>query len=464
MVNRQRFTQNVRRALEKGGASTAAILLVLLFGVLGYSQVLPSAVLVWGMLAVVTFEFQRRLDQGMPLMQIMALLAVLQWLVGPMLSYGSGQIVGRYYMYVPESTYFPFAIPATAMFVAAILGVGASVRQRELLSTVDRRFFFPMGVALLFAAIAAEFLAARFSGNLAFLLFLLSQLRYIAALYFLFSGHQLRWIFFALSCGQLFLRSSSSGMFHDLLIWLAIIYTFWFAQRKWSFQAKTASLILAALLVFTIQAIKHSYREKLRRGADASIVKEVGDLVFMDPDFHQQDIVGMGIARLNQGWIISAVMKHVPEREPFADGETVQVALLNSFVPRVFWPDKQKAGGRENFRRFTGLPISDTVSMGISPLGESYANFGVTPGILFMAVYGAVVSLMYYGCLKICVRRPDFIFWIPLVFYQAIKAETELLVVLNQLSKGMIVAWVVYNVMHRFVLPSIAPRPVMTVR
>ena len=38
------------------------------------------------------------------------------------------------------------------------------------------------------------------------------------------------------------------------------------------------------------------------------------------------------------------------------------------------------AGGRENFRKFTGLNISDGTSMGISIAGEGYANFGWAGG------------------------------------------------------------------------------------
>jgi hypothetical protein len=33
------------------------------------------------------------------------------------------------------------------------------------------------------------------------------------------------------------------------------------------------------------------------------------------------------------------------------------------------------------------------------------------------------------------------LFWIPLIFYQAMKAETELSVIMNQLTKGAIVAF-----------------------
>jgi hypothetical protein len=137
----------------------------------------------------------------------------------------------------------------------------------------------------------------------------------------------------------------------------------------------------------------------------------------------------------------------VPEEEPYAEGETIKDAVISAFMPRVLFPDKKQAGGRENFRRFTGLLISDETSMGISPLGEAYANFGPFGGILLMGATGAMFAGTFYLTLLYVVRRPAFFFWLPLLFYQSIKAETEYLVVLNQLAKGAIVAFA----MHYFI-------------
>jgi hypothetical protein len=161
----------------------------------------------------------------------------------------------------------------------------------------------------------------------------------------------------------------------------------------------------------------------------------------------ENDVLTLVVIRLNQGWIISAVMDNVPTSEPFAEGETIKEAVISAFIPRFLFPEKKLAGGRENFRRFTGLPIADETSMGISPLGEAYANFGPFGGILVMATFGAFFAGLFSVSLKYVVRRPAFFFWLPLLFYQSIKAETEFLVVLNQLSKGAVVAFA----MHYFV-------------
>jgi hypothetical protein len=344
-------------------------------------------------------------------------------------------------MYVPEAVYFQFAIPATAFFIALMLSVGASVKQRNLLQAVERRNFFAIGVLLNIVAIGATIASGRVGGGLQFFLHLVSQMRYVGAIYFLFSLSPLRLLFAAGSCATLLSSSLGSGMFHDLILWLAILFCYWFAQRKWVLSIKLAVLSATAMALFSIQVIKQEYRLELKKGQNPSILRMVFDYVTPGGKAWETSTLSLAITRLNQGWIISAIMKHVPENEPFAEGETVKVAVLASIAPRFLWAEKKTAGGRENFRRFTGLQIADTTSMGISPLGEAYANYGVTGGIGFMVMFGGFFALFYYGTLRYTLNNPTFLFWIPLIFYQAMKAETELSVIMNQLTKGAVVAF-----------------------
>ena len=431
----------LRHVLEQRSASAAGMVAVVLLGFLSLLQIVPNAAIVWTIFLIILFEFQKRLDQGVPLLQLTSVIAVLQWLVGPSLNYSSEMKFGRYQMYVPEATYFQYALPATAFFIALMLSVGASVRQRNLLQALDRRNFFAIGVLLNLVAIVATVAAARVGGGLQFFLHLLSQLRYVGALYFLFSSSQVRLLFAAASCVQLFSSSLGTGMFHDLILWLAILFCYWFAQRKWKFGVKMIVLVSASMALFSIQVVKQEYRQQLLKGKDQSLVALIISYVAPDGRAWETDSLSLVITRLNQGWIISAIMDHVPEEEPFAGGETVTEAILVSIAPRFLWSDKKKAGGRENFRRFTGLEIADSTSMGISPLGEAYANYGVTLGIGFMIIFGGFFALFYYATLRYALKHPAFLFWIPVIFYQAMKAETELSVILNQLTKGAIVAF-----------------------
>ena len=439
---RKVFSRNqfLRLITERRSASAYGLAVIAVCGLLGISQVLPNGPLITAVALIVVYEFQKRLDQGVPMLQLTALIAVLQWLVGPILNYSSDYEYGRYQMYVEEGLYFQYAMPATCLYVVVMLAVGSSVLQKDLLRFVDRRNFVTIAVTLNVIALVAAVAANRVGGSLQFLFHLLSQLRYVGAIYFLFSQHHLRLLLAAASLAPLLIGSLSNGMFHDLLLWVAIIFCYWFAQRKWEFKTKLLVLSLAGFALFSIQAVKLEYREQMRRGTDPSLVALMVEYLTPGGKAWESDSLSLVITRLNQGWIISAVLDNVPEEEPFADGETLKDAFAASLVPRFLMPDKITAGGRENFRRFTGLQIANSTSMGISPLGESYANFGELGGVILMILYG----LVYSGCFFLAVRfvsgHPTFFFWLPLIFYQAVKAETEFGVVLNQLSKGGVVA------------------------
>jgi hypothetical protein len=431
----------LRAALEKRGANVESLVCIAIVGVLGYAQVLPNALLVLVLLGVVLYEFEKRVDQGLPLMQVSALVAVLQWTLGSMLAYSTSLVEGRYSMYVDEATYFSYALPGTAAYVFGLLAVGSSVRQREVLRFVRREYFMTMGVVLNGIGWAAKLGAPMVPGSLAFAVHLLSQLGYVGALYFLLSRNAYRWLGVALSLFPLFKTSGDSAMFHDVLLWTGLIFCYWYGIRKHDPIAKAGLLLGAGLVMFTIQAIKQDYRAKVWSGQEASLVGQAADFWTDSGKVSDDDVLANVITRLNQGWIISAVISHVPSGEPYAEGATIRAALVAALLPRFVMQNKELSGGQQNFRRYTGLDLSEGTSMAISPLGEAYANFGRLGGIAGMLVFGLAFSSFYTFCLRCSVLHPTFLFWIPLIFYQAIKAETELVTVLNQVVKGSVVAF-----------------------
>lgn len=432
------------QALEERGANGASLLLVLLIGVVGLLQVLPNTSLVLGLLAVVFYEFQKRLDQGLPLMQVAALLAVLQWTVGPLLSFTTGLVEGRYAMYVDEGSYFSYALPGTAIYVFGLLAVGSSVRQREILRFTKRDHFVAIGLMLNAIGLAARLVAPMVPGALAFAVHLMSQLGYVGAIYFLASRSAYRWPLVALAMLPLIQTSAESAMFHDVILWSGLIFCYWFGLREHDPLAKAGLLALTGLAMFTIQAVKQEYRLKVWQGEDASLIQQVVGFWTSTESVTRSEVLANVIVRLNQGWIVSAVMARVPDEEPYANGETLKDAVVAAVIPRMLAEDKAVSGGKVNFRRFTGLPLEESTSMAISPLGEAYVNFGREGGIALMLGFGVAFASFYAWCLRWAVRHPTFLFWVPLIFYQAIKAETEFVTVLNQLTKGAVVAFALH--------------------
>ena len=77
--------------------------------------------------------------------------------------------------------------------------------------------------------------------------------------------------------------------------------------------------------------------------------------------------------------------------------------------------------------------------MGMSIIGEAYANFGSFGGIFFMLIWGFFLSVYWNRIRALSENHPVLIFFIPLLFFQVVKAETELVVVLNHMVKASIV-------------------------
>jgi hypothetical protein len=101
------------------------------------------------------------------------------------------------------------------------------------------------------------------------------------------------------------------------------------------------------------------------------------------------------LVRFNQGWIIARIMTEVPTAEPFAEGETVVDAAVFSIVPRPLFPFKREGASRELFERFTGIALLRTTRMGLSIIGEFYANFNVVGGIIATFVYGCLIGALF---------------------------------------------------------------------
>lgn len=444
----------LRGFLQRGGADGWVLVMIALAGLVARFDLAPA----WLTASAVCFgaahAFIQRMDRGLPLAPIAAWLASLQWLLGALWYYGRNHDFAAMGMAVDADAYFAFAVPATAAFVLGLLLPGFSLHQRRLLADVSRRHFRNTGLLLAAVSLAADVAGRLGPPSLAFGFLLLSQLRYVGALYLWFAPQRgSRWLA-ALSLVPLFAGSAESAMFHDLLLWGGLLFCFAFASRPRSWLTKSLLIAGALVVAVTLQGIKQSFREKVWNEHEASLTHEIlsfwSGFEKMDIDVLEQGV----LARLNQAWIVSQVMHHVPSGEPYANGATVVDAVVAAAVPRFLVPDKAEAGGRANFTRFTGLPLVGSTSMNLSLLGEGYANFGGDGSIVFLFFCGAAVSLAIGVCFRWTRCRPLFVFWIPLVFYQAVKAETDLTEILNQIVKGGMVAVVCFIIVEQ-VLPTV---------
>lgn len=463
-------------AAEKQPALTAIItgaLVGLLAIGLGMSDLAGAAV---GLSAYALTRFVLELGSGIPVDSLILLVAALQWLVAPVLSYAGLAPHAKYRMYVPEQEYLLLAVPGT---VCLAVGLSLFRRRRSIRESLyaiawaeeiaRQNHYLPW--ALVIVGGACSILGSFAPPSLAFLFFLLSNVTYIGIIAALYSRRQERWWMLAGAGVWMLLVSTRYNVFHDLLLWTAFIGLYLAVKVRLSVVKRAVAVMAFGLLVFVIHTVKIEIRQMLlaqaATGSSIELFGTVLDETFFGEERDPLDDRALAslITRLNQGWIVSRVMEQVPARRPFADGETIELAVRAAFLPRILDPGKVGAGGRALFERFTGFRLA-AASMGLSLLGEGYGNYGTAGAALFLLAYGAFISLLLRIYWRWSTRHPIGGFWLPLMFLHAVKAETDFVVVLNYLTKGLAVTVVMVLVAERLLgalpvkpVPRVPPAP-----
>ncbi|WP_053971360.1 O-antigen polysaccharide polymerase Wzy [Mangrovimonas sp. ST2L15] len=385
------------------------------------------------------WQFIDALGKTIPIMELMMLIAGLQWVIGPIISYGQETSHYKYYMYVDQSTYMSYVVPA---FFCFCLPLFLMLKKQSKSYSINFLKYLPYAKQLLFIGVGADVLSAVTPSALSFFFFLIAQFKFIGALLLLFSPRKSDQYYFYGAVFYLFLNALARAMFHDLLLWGIFMFMYWSLKKRPAMGTKLLLISAGIVMAIAIQAVKSSFRANVWGGYSGNKLElfvNILDDRLSDGYFEEEESDEELNVRLNQGWIISAIMYYTPTFQAYAGGETVIEALFSSILPRFLNPSKKMAGGQENFEKYTGLPLSDGTSMGLSIIGESYANFGVVNGAVFMLIWGGFLAWYWKKLVKITFKYPLVLMFLPVLFLQVVKAETELVVVLNHLFKASIV-------------------------
>ena len=401
-----------------------------------------------------------RLATTIPVLELLLLISALQWIFGAHQSFNFEHQDLRYYMYVDRGSYMSVIVPGFLCFTIGILLIQSRLDIRVVNSKMERFVLSNPNAPILLVGIGfvSPIMGQLVPTSLAFVFFLLGNLKYVGALLWLFKpGSSKKWIATGIILLLTLLSSIQIGMFHDLLLWLALLFSFIVLRTNMTLKRRLVFILCGFLFAFLLQSIKSEFRSNLHgnllsdKSASEIFIELIGDRIDrLDELFSDDEYMARINVRLNQGWIISAIIENVPEYEPFAEGETIMEAIRGALVPRFLAPNKKIAGGRENFMRFTGLQLGERTSMGTSVIGEAYANFGKVGSWIFMFFWGLFLSfgfnrLVFYGK-----GDPLIYVFLPLIFLQVVKAETELFVVLNHFIKSLILVFILLWGCKRF--------------
>jgi len=387
------------------------------------------------------------------------LLAILTWLIMPVIFYHEYTaqnplaFLWRKYMPIPSNDYFSFALPGT---LTMILGLRIPL-DRNALNKNPQLYMVNMqkdliakprvGMILIGVGVVSGLLDFLSPSSLKQVFYLLDHLTYVGVFYTLYSANKYKKIIVpsvvALMAGQAIV----TGMFGELIYLLALSVMLIVLGKKMRFSVKLAIAVIGFFFVMIIQSIKVDYRQRSwgeGAGADPVYFAQLISDRVTEPSsmFDPAKLFFLGV-RLNQGWLIAYTMYKVPSKCSFAYGQTIWESLAASFVPRFLWPDKPEAGGKANLQRFWGFSFR-SVSMNLGPIGEAYANFDRTGGIIYMFFYGLFLNFVQSQILKVARKRPTLILWLPFLFLYVVVVEGDLLMALGWLLKGAFFTWLCY--------------------
>ncbi|MFC1688470.1 hypothetical protein ACFL07_02270 [Pseudomonadota bacterium] len=386
----------------------------------------------------------------LPIESFILVMASMQWIIGPVLDYAGLSNHWKYRMTVPAEEYMALAVPGVIALSLGLYAFRSKKRiglvshyagiTRDIVSRTQFLPFYLIGIGFIFS-----FLVHKFPPALAFPAYILSNIKYIGLIYLIFSHRQKnKGLILALAFFLTFVSSLRGAMFHDLLLWSAFIGMYAAYVFRPSNAQKALAMLMGLAFIFVLQAVKDDYRSKLReegRGQNIQKFLSSVDERLIDDETANSSNVERLVIRINQGWIISAVMVNVPRTIPHAGGETIVTAIKTSALPRILYPDKPIAGGKANFEKYTGYLLQRSTSMGISLLGEAYINFGVRGAWVFMFFFGLFSSFVIKQFFLLASTYPTIWLWFPLILLHFVKAETELLVQLNFILKSIIMVY-----------------------
>jgi hypothetical protein len=375
----------------------------------------------------------------------------LQMLIGPTFAFNGldEYQMGTYKMQIPEEEYFAYAIPAVLCFITG-LHIRAGHLEGEVVDIDRIARFVQQNLKLPYLLIGIGFVSSiiskEFPSDIGFVFYLLGGFKFIGLFLIILSSQIIKPLPLIIVLGSIITTSLGEGMFHDLLTWLLFLGAVYAIKYKPSVNLKMMVAAGFILMAVVIQQLKGDYRSATNqlgqeRGLGTFTTtyekrKEKNTL------FSFESLAPSNI-RINQGFIVTNIMKTVPNKVPFSNGEELYQVLEAAFLPRIIAPNKLNAGDKVLFTKYSGIALSRNTSMGLSSMGDAYVNFGITGGCIFMFVLGFIYSEALKLFYRNSNRYPILLLLTCLVFYYPIRPDCELQTILGHFVKSLFLIYIV---------------------
>lgn len=409
----------------------------------------------WVALSISLYQLMLLFDaigHFIPVRYILGFFMCLQFFIGPTFAYNGAEQYA-YFMYrmkVPEMEYFSYAMPAVLSFILGLHLTAGSLKGERINRKAINQFLerYP-SVPYIF--IIVGFVCSLVSGflpsELSFFFYLLGSLKFIGLFLLILNDNPLKGLYLSLIGASIVSSSLGEGMFHDLLTW--IIFTVAVLALKYRFSAQTKLIGGAVFLVgvLVLQSLKGSYRQAIAvEGGGIETFANVYEEENEQESLFSLKRIATNNTRINQGFIITNIMKTVPDMVPYSNGEELWKIIEAAILPRFLAPNKLKAGDNELFTQYSGIRLRSSTSMSLSSVGDAYINFGAWGGCVFMFCLGLLYNFILQLFDKKGRKYPVLLLFTALVFYYPIRPDTALQTILGHVFKSLFVIYLIMTI------------------
>jgi len=366
-------------------------------------------------------------------------------------------------MTVTEEQLFDYTLPALFFLFSGVFLFNKDINLAGLLKRVSPRQATNMGHLLLCMSLFFDLLSLGVPPVRSLLSFTYFM-RYAAIMCYVLAPSGRNYVLIGLIFLELLRNTFRGGMFLDLFAWPAYMVLLASLRYNISFRLKFSLILIAAPLLIVIQSIKQEYRKATWSGRSEG---SFGLLVSLAQEkkekegspFRSSDGIAATVGRLNQGWHLGMVLKRVPGRVDFADGEEMISDLKGVILPRIFFPEKKTVVDRDKFKKYTGRRLIGGTAMTVGVLADFYINFGRWGSFVGLFLWGAVLALfLRWFIARYVIPHPLNMVWIPVLFNYVIRASDDFYIVANSLFKGFLLFLIIEYARKTFFSDEQRPR------
>lgn len=386
------------------------------------------------------------------------LLYSMNYLVAPAITYNQPDDLIIYGMKITADQYYSLALPGFLCFTLGMYIIPTKIfylqtKKIEQGAILNEQLLKQVTIITLIFKLVSGVV----SGELSFIFYLLSELRFVSAFALLLIDKRL-WHWSALVLLQELSAAFLAGMYHGALMWVIFFGIYFVYVYKPIIRIKMIGLFSIVSFILFVQAIKVAYRSEVWLGGRSASFETIFDVGSQQAN--SESILGTSnllatLNRGNQAWIFASTVDNMDRSKNFQGMSNVNKYIEAAILPRFLAPNKIKSGDKEIFNEFSGHTINESTSMGLGVFSDGYIAFGTWGVYIFGFALGLIFSLTFKLVERWSKISPFYILLIlPLLNY-AVRPDCELQTTINHLFKGILLyGFLVYLTRKRFTLDS----------